>query len=233
MIGLNRRRERSALPVGLLGASWSHVDLLLIGLAGTVKIAVISIVLGVLVGMVLALMRLSANGWLHIPATAFVEFYRNTPPIVHFFWFFYALPIVIGLNLDPYRGGGAGVVDAVGRVLCRGVPRRHRLDRTRPVGGGARAGHDAPQAMLRGSIVPQALRRMVAPFVERSFELTKTTALASTLAYAELLYQAQQVNSITFRPMEVYTTIAVMYFLLLFAASSLARIGERRLTRIG
>jgi Binding-protein-dependent transport system inner membrane component len=61
---------------------------------------------------------------------------------------------------------------------------------------------------LRRIILPQALRRMVAPFVERSFELTKTTALASSLAYGELLYQATQVNSITFRPMEVYTTIA-------------------------
>jgi polar amino acid transport system permease protein len=86
---------------------------------------------------------------------------------------------------------------------------------------------------LRRVVVPQALRRMIAPFIERSFELTKTTALASTLAYAELLYQAQQVNSITFRPMEVYTTIAVMYFLLLFTASTLARIAERRLARVG
>ena len=88
-------------------------------------------------------------------------------------------------------------------------------------------------AVLRRVVVPQALRRMVAPFVERSFELTKTTALASTLAYAELLYQAQQVNSITFRPMETYTTIAVMYFLLLFGASSLMRLVEARLSRVG
>jgi polar amino acid transport system permease protein len=63
--------------------------------------------------------------------------------------------------------------------------------------------------------------------------LTKTTALASTLAYAELLYQAQQVNSITFRPMETYTTIAAMYFIVLFTASSLARFAERRLSRVG
>src|SRR5438445_13120830 len=87
--------------------------------------------------------------------------------------------------------------------------------------------------MMRRIIVPQALRRMVAPFVARSFELTKTTALASTLAYAELLYQAMQVNSITFRPMEVYTTIAIMYFIVLFAASNLMRLVEYRLARVG
>jgi polar amino acid transport system permease protein len=89
------------------------------------------------------------------------------------------------------------------------------------------------RAALRRVIVPQALRRMVPPFVERSFELTKTTALASSLAYGELLYQAMQVNSITFRPMEVYTTIAAMYFIVLFAASNLMRLFESRLARIG
>ena len=55
------------------------------------------------------------------------------------------------------------------------------------------------RAVMRRVILPQALRRMVPPFVDRSFELTKTTALASSLAYAELLYQAMQVNSIGIR----------------------------------
>src|SRR5256885_16744035 len=83
-------------------AVWSHFDLLIVGLIGTVKIALVSIVLGVIVGFVVALMRLSHRRGLHVPATAFVEFYRNTPPIVHFFWFFYALPILIGPSLDPF-----------------------------------------------------------------------------------------------------------------------------------
>src|SRR6266513_6481103 len=83
-------------------AVWSHFDLLIVGLIGTVELALVSIVLGVIVGFVLALMRLSHRKYLSTPATAFVEFYRNTPPIVHFFWFFYALPILIGVNLDPF-----------------------------------------------------------------------------------------------------------------------------------
>lgn len=213
-------------------AVWSHFDLLLTGLAGTIRIAAISIVLGVLVGMVLALMRLSDNGWLRIPATAFVEFYRNTPPIVHFFWFFYALPIIIGLNLDPYAAAVLALSTQSGAFYAE-VFRGGIVSIERGQWEAARALGMGHGAVLRRIVIPQALRRMVAPFVERSFELTKTTALASTLAYAELLYQAQQVNSITFRPMEVYTTIAVMYFLVLFTASSLMRVAERRLTRIG
>ena len=213
-------------------AVWSHLDMLLVGLVGTVKIALISIILGVIVGAFLASMRLSTNRWLRAPATAFVEFYRNTPPIVHFFWFFYALPIVIGLNLDPYAAAVLALSTQSGAFYAE-VFRGGITSVERGQWEGAQALGMTKAAAMRRIIVPQALRRMIAPFIERSFELTKTTALASTLAYAELLYQAQQVNSITYRPMETYTTIAAMYFILLFTASMLARVAERRLSRIG
>lgn len=211
-------------------AVWNHLDMLLVGLVGTVKIALVSIVLGALVGFVVALMRLSHRRALHVPATAFVEFYRNTPPIVHFFWFFYALPIVIGLSLDPFVAAVLALSTQSGAFYAE-VFRGGIVSIERGQWEGAKALGMNYRAMLRRVILPQALRRMVAPFVDRSFELTKTTALASSLAYAELLYQAMQVNSITFRPMEVYTTIAVMYFVVLFAASTLMRLVEHGLTR--
>ena len=78
-----------------------HLDMLALGLVNTVKIAAASIVLGVAIGLVLALMRLSPSRLARAPATAFIEFYRNTPPIVHFFWFFYALPVLADISLDP------------------------------------------------------------------------------------------------------------------------------------
>ena len=211
---------------------WKHLDMLLVGLGGTLRIAAISIVLGVLVGAVLAAMRMSPRAWLRAPASAFVEFYRNTPPIVHFFWFFYARPIVIGLNLDPYAAAVLALSTQSGAFYAE-VFRGGIASVERGQWEGAQALGMTRHAALRRVIVPQALRRMVAPFIERSFELTKTTALASTLAYAELLYQAQQVNSITYRPMETYTTIAAMYFIVLFTASIAARVAERRLARIG
>ena len=207
-------------------------DMLLLGLYGTVKIAVVSIVLGVIVGFIVALMRMAGNPWVHKPATAFVEFYRNTPPIVHFFWFFYALPIVIGVSLDPFVAAVLALSTQSGAFYAE-VFRGGIVSVERGQWEGAKAlGMNYRMAMQR-VIVPQALRRMVPPFVERSFELTKTTALASTLAYAELLYQAMQVNSITFRPMEVYTAVALLYFTVLFAASSMMRVVEYRLTRVG
>ncbi|HLX28399.1 MAG TPA: amino acid ABC transporter permease [Casimicrobiaceae bacterium] len=214
------------------GAVFGHFDMLVAGLVGTLKLAAVSIVLGVIVGFVVALMRLSRRPLLRVPATAFVDFYRNTPPLVHFFWFFYALPILIGLSLEPFTAAVLALSTQSGafyaEVFRGGIVsiERGQWEAARSLGMNYRAA-------LRRVIVPQALRRMVPPFVERSFELTKTTALASSLAYGELLYQAMQVNSITFRPMEVYTTIAAMYFIVLFAASNLMRLFEHRLARIG
>jgi polar amino acid transport system permease protein len=211
---------------------WSHFDLLLAGLVGTVEIAVLSIVLGVIVGVGIALMRLSKRRWMRWPASAFVEFYRNTPPIVHFFWFFYALPIVIGLDLDPFAAAVLALSTQSGAFYAE-VFRGGIVSIERGQWEAARALGMSHGELMRRIILPQALRRMVAPFIDRSFELTKTTALAASLAYAELLYQAMQVNSITFRPMEVYSTIALLYFGLLFTASTLMRLVEHRLSRIG
>jgi polar amino acid transport system permease protein len=209
-----------------------YADMLLLGLVGTVKIAVVSIVLGVIVGVLVALARMSAKRWLSRPATAFVEFYRNTPPIVHFFWFFYALPIVIGVSLDPFIAAVLALSTQSGAFYAE-VFRGGIMSIERGQWEGARALGMTYRTAMQRIIVPQALRRMVAPFVERSFELTKTTALASTLAYAELLYQAMQVNSITFRPMEVYSAVALLYFIVLFTASSAMRLVEARLARVG
>lgn len=206
-----------------------HFDMLLAGLVNTLKIAVISIVFGVLVGLVLALMRLSPRALLRMPATGFIEFYRNTPPIVHFFWFFYALPVLADVSLDPFTAAVLALATQSGAFYAE-VFRGGIVSIEKGQWEGAQALGMGHLQLMRRIIVPQAVTRMVPPFIERSFELTKTTALASTLAYGELLYQAMQVNSQTFRPLEVYTTIAVMYLVLLAGASTLARMAERRMT---
>src|SRR5438132_2009115 len=149
-------------------AVWSHFDMLIVGLIGTVELALVSIVLGVIVGFLVALMRLSHRRALRTPATAFVEFYRNTPPIVHFFWFFYALPIVIGLNLDPYAAAVLALSTQSGAFYAE-VFRGGITSVERGQWEGAQALGMTRHAAMRRVIVPQALRRMVAPFIERSF----------------------------------------------------------------
>lgn len=203
--------------------------LLLTGLINTVEIAVVSIVLGVVIGLILVFLRLAPRRVLSCPATILIEFYRNTPPIVHFFWFFYALPVVANISLDPFVAAVLALSTQSGAFYAE-VFRGGIVSIERGQWEGAKALGMKQSQLMRRVIIPQALTRMFAPFVERSFELTKTTALASTLAYADLMYQAMLVNSETFRPLEVYTTIALMYVVLLVSASALARFAEARMT---
>lgn len=212
------------------GAVWDYRQMLLEGALGTLKIAMVAILMGVVIGAILATMRLSKVRWLEYPALWFTEFYRNTPPLIHFFWAFYALPVVLGVSLDPYVAAIIALSTQSGAFYAE-VFRGGVISVERGQWEGARALGMKPQNVLRRVILPQALQRMLPPFMERSFELIKTTALASTLAYSDLLYQAMQVNSITFRPLEVYTFVAAIFFIALLVLSLLAHVVEARLSR--
>ncbi len=86
---------------------------------------------------------------------------------------------------------------------------------------------------LRRIVLPQAVKRMIPAFLERSIELMKTTTLVATIAYADLLFEANEISQKTFRPLETFTVVALIYFVVIFAFSLLARQFERRLAVSG
>lgn len=209
-----------------------NADILLEGLGNTLILSLSGIAVGVACGGVLAAMRLSGRRVLSWPALAFIEFYRNTPPLVHFFWFFYGLPMAFGLTLPPFAAALAalGIQSSAffAEVFRGGIKavERGQWEAGRALGLGR------ARLMIR-IILPQAARRMAAPFVERSFELVKTTTLAAALAFHETIYSAMVIVTTTYRPLEVYTVVAVMFFLILFSASQLAEWLEARGRRAG
>ena len=209
-------------------AVWRNWAILLDGLINTLLLSVSAITCGLVVGLVLALMRLSGRPPLAWPAVAVIEFFRATPPLVHLFWVFYALPQLTGLALSPFLAALLALSVQSGAFFAEvyrgGIQsiERGQWEAGRAIGMGY-------SRLMRRIILPQAVRRMVPPFVERSFELVKTTTLAATLAYGELLYRAMTLSTQTFRPLEIYTAIAVIYFVVLFAASLVVRRVEARL----
>lgn len=210
------------------GAVFEHWPMLLQGLWGTVLIAAISIALGIVLGTVIAAMRLSRSIVLRVIGSAYVDFYRNTPAIVHFFWFYYALPVVANISMGPLEAATLALTTQSAAFYAEGF-RGGILSIAPGQWEGAKALGMRRTDVLRRIIIPQSISRMISPFIERSFEIIKTTSLASTLAYGELLYQAMQVASLTYRPLEVYTVVAVIYFVLLFIFSSMAKSLEDRL----
>lgn len=208
-----------------------HLPLLLEGLAQTLRLSLAAIAGGLAIGLVLALMRLSGRRWLAWPAIAVIEFFRATPPLVHLFWVFYALPILIGVNLSPFAAAVLALSVQSGAFFAE-VYRAGIVSVERGQWEGARAIGMRPAQVMRRVVLPLALRRMVPPFVERAFELVKTTALAATLAYGELLYQAMVAVSRSYRPLEIYSAVAVIFFLVLFGASLVMRRIEDRVGRV-
>jgi polar amino acid transport system permease protein len=209
---------------------WRNAGFLVEGLANTIWLSACAIALGLMIGLGLALLRLAKSRLASVPATAVIEFYRNTPPLVHFFWYFYGLPILIGISLSPFVAALLALSIQSGAFFAE-VFRGGIVSVERGQWEAGRALGMTYAKLMQRIILPQAVRRMVPPLMERSFELVKTTALAATLAYGELLYRAMVVTSQSFRPLEIYTAVAVLFFSLLFLASLVMRRVESHLQR--
>ena len=213
-------------------ATLSDIDFLMIGLWNTLQVFAIALFFGIPLGLLLALGRMSKIPILWQICSFIIEFFRTTPPLVQLFWFFFALPILISVQMTPFV---ASVLtfsiqsSAFFAEIFRGGI--NSIDKGQWEAAKA-IGMDRPDC-LRRIILPQAVKRMIPAFAERSIELLKTTTLISTVSYADLMFQANELASKTFRPLEVYTVVAVMYFFLILIFSQLTILLEHRLARTG
>lgn len=201
---------------------WDYRELLLSGLMYTIVFAVLTIVGGMVFGLSAAFARLSGTVFLTAPFAAITELFRCTPLLVSLIWFYYALPALLGIEISASLAamlalslyGGA----FYGEIIRGGIKAvdEGQAEAARAIG--MRRG-----AVMRRIILPQALRKMVPPLVNQSILQLKNTSLISVLALPDLIYQSQLVTHETYRPLELYTAVAVLYFLILFPATLLAR----------
>ncbi len=211
---------------------WASADLLAAGLLNTLKLTGVALAFGVPLGLAFALARRARTRWVSWPARFVIEFFRTTPPLVQLFWFFFALPILAGVEMTPFVAASLtfSIQSAAffAEVFRGGIEsvERGQWEAAEAIG------MSRAQAMRR-IVLPQAVKRMIPAFMERSIELMKTTTLVATVSYADLLFQANEVAQKTFRPLEVFTVTALIYFSCIFAASLVAHRVERRLAISG
>ncbi|GDX58612.1 ABC transporter permease [Comamonadaceae bacterium] len=202
------------------------------GLGNTLKLTVTALAFGVPLGLGLALLRLARWRILSLPAGIVVEFFRTTPPMVQLFWFFFALPILIQVEMTPFVAA-ALTFSIQSAAFFAEVFRAGIVSIDSGQSDAARAlGMTGAQSMRR-IILPQAVKRMIPAFMERSIELMKTTTLVATVAYADLLFQANELAQKTFRPLEVFTVTALIYFAVIYLVSLVVHRIERRLAVSG
>ena len=210
----------------------ANAGLLWQGLMGTLAITGTALAFGLPLGLALALGRLSPRRWLAWPAGFVIEFFRTTPPLVQLFWFVFALPILVDIRMTPYLAA-AITFSIQSSAFFAEVFRAGIVSVERGQWEAGRAiGMRRPQVMRR-IVLPQAIKRMIPAFTERAIELMKTTTLVATVSYADLLYQANELAQKTFRPIEIFTATALIYFVVIFGASLLVQAVERRLAVSG
>jgi His/Glu/Gln/Arg/opine family amino acid ABC transporter permease subunit len=205
--------------------NWGY---LITGIWQTLIVTGIALFFAIVLGLVVGLMRISKRVWVNKVAGAYVEIFRNTPALVQLIWVYYCLPVLVGINLSPKVScivalaiNGAAYVAEIFRAGIQAVP-SGQAEAARSVG------MSYGQSM-RKIILPQAVRHMIPPFVNEAVSMLKYSSLVSVLGVADLTYQAQTLSTTTFRPIEIFTFIGIVYFLICWAVSSAAQVLERRL----
>jgi polar amino acid transport system permease protein len=182
---------------------------------------------GALVGLSVALLRVSSLAPARWLGAIYVHVVQGTPLLAWLFVFFFGLSIV-GIEVSPWIAAAASYSIYAGAFLgeiWRGA--LQAIPRTQWEAGASLGLGFTSQ--LRYIIVPQAIRLAIPPTVGFLVQLIKNTSLAAVIGFVELTREGQLTTAVTFRPFAVYLTVAALYFLLCFPLAQWSRRLERRL----
>jgi glutamate/aspartate transport system permease protein len=192
------------------------------GLIFSIQLTVIATVGGIIVGTVLALMRLSGKPWLVMPATIYVNTMRSIPLVMVILWFFLLIPLMIGkplgVNLSAiitFIAFEAAFFSEIVRAGIQSIPRGQ-------VYAGQALGMSYAQNM-RLVVLPQAFRNMIPVFMTQTIILFQDTSLVYAIGAYDLLKGFEIAGKNFGRPIETYLLAAVTYFLICFTLSRIVR----------
>ena len=196
------------------------------GAVVTAQLTALAFALALVLGLVLAFGRMSDSVLVRAPSSVYVEFFRSTPALVQLVWIYYAMPILTGVKFNSLVSVGLGLGLHTAAYYCEvfraGIlaVERGQLDAARAVGM-RRA------QMMRRIVLPQAVRQMIPPFINETASLIKLTTLGSVLAVNELLHASNNLITTTYRPLEIYTALAIIFAIIIYPIVYLSRRLER------
>lgn len=186
--------------------------ILLKGTGYTLIFAFSAMLGGLLVGFVLAVLRIIPSRWTQVPATVYVSMMRGTPLLVQVFIIYYGLPS-IGISFDPLTAGVLALSLNAGAYISESL-RGAIIGISR---GQWSAGYSLGLSYgqnLRYIVMPQALRLAVPSMSNSLISLIKDTSLVSVITVTELLLATKDVIATTFQPLPLYLAAAGIYWIL-------------------
>jgi len=205
----------------------NHLPFLLQGLRVTVVISLLSMVVGAVVGLAVALARLSPVLPLRWLAAFYVDLLRSTPLLIQLIWVFFALPILLGYSLPPVTAGVATLGAYCGAYLAE-IFRAGIVSIASGQRHAALALGMTKAQVLQRVILPQALMRMLPPIASTLITLVKDSSLVSLISVAELMWAAQSLASVTLAPVEILTATGLIYVAICYPLSLVAELTRRR-----
>ncbi|MEM1050382.1 MAG: amino acid ABC transporter permease [Pseudomonadota bacterium] len=212
---------------------WSIIakalPLLAEGAIVTVQVSVLSAILGLALGVVLGLVSLSRNRPLKWLVAGYVDFIRGTPLLIQIFLVFFALPVV-GIRFDEFWAGvvalSLNAAAFVAEVVRGGVGsiEKGQTEAARSIGMRERQ-------ILVDILLPQAYRQMIPPLTNELISLVKNSSLLSVISVYELTRAGQAIISIHFVPFEIFTLLALYYYVMIKGLSILSKKLEERLPK--
>ena len=227
--------------------SWTVVDHyftsseILAGLVKTLELTVLAMTIGIVLGVVIAIMRLSRNRLLSSTAWSYTWFFRGTPVLVQIALLYYGTPYLLGVDLFPLdiHLGGLDLQGAVlAGILALGVNEGAYMSEIVRAGilsvdpGQSEAAKSLGMTYrltMSRIVLPQALRVIVPPLGNEFNNMLKTTSLLSLIAVEELFRNASSLAAATFKPFEPLLGVSVYYLLLTTIWSTIQGRIERRL----
>jgi polar amino acid transport system permease protein len=208
----------------------SNLDFLMSGLQMTLIISATALVFAMIGGLLLAVVDMSRYLAVRAIGLAIGEVIRNTPILVQLLWVYYVLPIVFNIRISSLAAILIGLsvymaafMSEVYRTGIQAVPKGHRE-------AAQVLGLTPFQGFCR-IVLPQAIRFTLPPLASNFVQLIKFSSLGAVISVTEITRRGMELSSSTFRPLEIFSFIAVVYFFICWPLSMAIRIWEHRLAQ--
>jgi His/Glu/Gln/Arg/opine family amino acid ABC transporter permease subunit len=198
-------------------ALWDNLPILLGGILTTLIASVVSMAASLVLALPISMLRISGR-WGGIAAQLYIELFRNLPLLVLVLWVFTVLPLLTGLTLSPLLSG----IVALTLNLSAFIAEIYRAGITSIATGQSHAARALGMTRLqlyKRIVLPQAIMRVLPALGSMWVSLFKDTAILSVIGVGELMYEGRLVASDTYRPLEIFTGVAVIYYLLAYPQS--------------
>jgi glutamate/aspartate transport system permease protein len=203
-------------------------DFILKGFLFSIELTVVAMIGGGILGTILALMRVSSKKWLSIPAALYVDTFRSIPLVMVILWFYLLIPMIIkkpvGAEMSAFITFvifQAAYYSEIMRAGILSVPRGQ-------ANAGYALGFTYSQCM-RYIILPQAIRNMIPVLMTQTVALFQDTSLVYAIGVYDLLKGFEIAGKNYNRPVETYLVAAVVYFVICFSLSTLAKRVQRKM----